>query len=317
MNENINFSKPKGDLEDDKDYSSTSTTIYEDDNDLTYFSKSGKGRALNSSLSKRSPLSIINKSNQASGSSACSSHHMEQPAKTPSKLDEIFVKRLQPKEPMVDPFQFVSDEILLHIFSYLPKKALTRIALVNDRFNRVQQDETLWVRMDLGNKPLKRGAISKLLCRGLVILRLAQAKIQSPIFEPDFNPVGFVSKLQYLDLSMASIDTESLTQLLHACGNLKKLSVEFVPLNMSVCHEIGLNMGLEVLNMAMCEGITKSALAYILQMCPNLTALNIAWINLSCDGCSTLAENLTPNIVRLNMAGCRKTLMDKRKFKLF
>lgn len=310
MNENVNFSKTTSDFEDDKDLStSVSVTVYEDDSDISYFNKSSKPRILNASLGKRSPLAIINKPNQPSGAS--SSH--QQPVKTPSKIDEAFVKRLQQKESFPDPFQFISDEVLLHIFSFLPKKALFRVALVNDRFSRVMQDDTLWVRLDLGNKLLKRGAISKILCRGLIIVRLAQAKIQSPIFESHFIAEGFVSKLQYLDLSMASIDKTSLGQLLATCRLLKKLSVEAVPIDDDVCREIAENANLEVLNMAMCEGLSQDGIVIMLPRLQNLLALNVSWTQLNSDCVAAVVEQLTPNIMRLNVAGCRKSLMDKRE----
>lgn len=314
MSENASFSKTLSEFEDDKDDNlSGSVTVYEDDNDISYYNKSSKSRILNSSLGKRSPLALINK---PSTSSSLSSHQQQHPTKTPSKVDEAFVKRLQPKECVADPFQFLSEEILLHIFSYLPKKTLNRIALVNRRFSRVMQDKNLWVRMDLGNKLLRRGAISKILCRGLIILRLAQAKIQNPIFESHFILDGFQSKLQYLDLSMASINKTSLAQLLSTCRSLKKLSVESVPLNVDVCLEIAFNKKLEVLNMAMCEGLDSDSIIILLMNLKQLTALNISWTQLNVECVSAVVEQLTPTIMRLNIAGCRKSLKDRREYQL-
>lgn len=311
MNENVNFSKTLSEFEDDRN-SSISVTIYEDDNDITYFNKSSKNRNLKSSVGIRSPLAIINKAGYQIAGPSSSGHQQIQ--KVPLKIDETFVKRLQPKECVSDPFQYLSDEVLLNIFKFLPKKALNRLALVNDRFSRVIQDETLWIQMDLAYKLLRKEAISKILCRGLVILRLAQAKIQSPIFEPDFISEGFESKLQYLDLSMASIDKASLTQLLAACRLLKKLSLEAVPVDANVCREIAQNKSLEVLNLAMCEGLTKTGVNSLITSLQNLTALNISWTNLKTNCVTIIVENLTPSIMRLNIAGCRKSLIDKREY---
>lgn len=47
------------------------------------------------------------------------------------------------------------------------------------------------------------------------------------------------SRIQYLDLSMASIDVPSLNHLLERCPLLKKLSLESVPLEDSTCEIIG------------------------------------------------------------------------------
>lgn len=302
MTENLNFSK---NVSDSVDESTASVTVYEDDNDLTYFNKS-KSHLCNSLLSKRSPLATINKPSNQAGPS-------QQVSKPVYKFDESFVRRLVPKENLPDPFQFLSEEVLLHIFSFLPKKTLNRIAVVNERFCRVVQDETLWIRMDLGNKLLRRGALSVILCRGFVILRLAQAKIQSPIFEPDFITEGYVSKLQYLDLSIASIDKTSLAQLLRVCRHLKKLSLEALPLDMPVCREISANKALETLNLAMCEGLTTEAVMLMMLTLRNLVALNISWTRLPRAAIEALTCNVPPSIMRLNVAGCRNLLLDKRK----
>lgn len=77
---------------------------------------------------------------------------------------------------------------------------------------------------------------------------------------PIFNPVDlrkdFLSKIQFLDLSMATIETNILAQLFTKCRYIRKLSLENVPLNDAVCKAIGQNRKLEVLNIAMCSGLT-------------------------------------------------------------
>lgn len=322
MNEGAKFSNTFSDIDEDAS-PSVSVTIYEDESSLNYYNKSSpklpmakgssetKQRILTASSCIRSPLSLISKNNQASGAS---SSHQLQRTKTPCKIDDSFVRRLQPKEYQPDPFNRISDEILLQIFSYLPKKALTRAALVNDRFSRVIQDDTLWVQLDLASKCIRAGAISTILCRGLVILRLAQAKIQVPIFEPDFIADGYQSKLQYLDLSMASIDCESLTQLLATCRHLVKLSLEAVPLDDSVCGEVANNRSLEVLNLAMCEGLTANGIALMMSSLQNLVALNISWTHLDSDDITAVVGGITPSIIRLNISGCRLSMFDRREF---
>lgn len=310
MNENISISKTLKDSDVDKDLS-VSVTIYEDNNDITYFNKSSRSRNLNSSVGTRSPLAIINKVNNCIAGPSTS--HQELVKKTSVFDEETTVKGVQPKEYHCDPFQYLSDEIVLNILKFLPRKALNRLALVNERFSRIIQDETLWIQMDLGYKPIRKEAIGKILCRGLVILRLAQAKIQSPIFEHSLISGGFESKLQYLDLSLATIDKTSLKQFLSVCRSLKKLSLEAVPVDVYVCREIAQNKALEVLNLTMCEGLNKSGITVLISSLQNLVALNISWTNLNTNCVSILVENLPPSIMRLNVSGCRKSLIDKRK----
>lgn len=67
----------------------------------------------------------------------------------------------------------------------------------------------------------------------------------------------YTSKLQFLDLSMATISAGGLVELLSRCTRLKKISLEHVPLNDAVCKELANNRHLEVLNLAMCSGITR------------------------------------------------------------
>lgn len=77
-----------------------------------------------------------------------------------------------------DNFAKLSDEILLNIFKWLPKKTLSRLSLVNHRFHRVTQDESLWTRLDLAGKTIQPYALGRILVRGTVILRLAQSKVR-------------------------------------------------------------------------------------------------------------------------------------------
>lgn len=76
-------------------------------------------------------------------------------------------------------FEKLSDEILLDIFKWLPKKTLLRLATVCRRFNRCARDETLWTRLDLGLRTLRPTALEQVVKRGVPILRLAQAEVRN------------------------------------------------------------------------------------------------------------------------------------------
>lgn len=76
-----------------------------------------------------------------------------------------------------DNFERLSDEMMLSVFKWLPKKTLMRCNLVNHRFNRVAQDESLWTRLDLAMKTVQPYALGRILVRGVVILRMAQCKV--------------------------------------------------------------------------------------------------------------------------------------------
>lgn len=315
MNENFNLSK--SDLDND---TSADVTVYEDNPDIQYFNKSAKSRLLNISHGKRSPLAVLNKTSKSSSQQpvAGPSNSNQGPStsnavKQAAIIDEAFLRRHQTREALPDPFQLLADEIVLQILSYLPKKALARVATVNSRFSRIVKDETLWVRLDLGHKVISQGSLEVMLSRGLVVLRLASAKIQCPAFVPDFDTANFESKLQFLDLSMTNIDTNSLQKLLATCYSLKKLSLEFVPVDEDVCRELAHNAELEVLNLTMCQGLTREGIRVMLLGLQNLSALNISWTGISKNCLWSLVEHISPSVNRLNIAGCRKSLLDSRK----
>lgn len=236
--------------------------------------------------------------------------------------------RIRPPRDTKNYFNLLSDEIILQIFKWLPKKALLRCGYVCRRFNRCASDESLWTRLDLGGRTLKSGCMENILNRGVVILRLAQSEICGDIFEAKAssstssslitndqrNNENFISKLQYLDLSMISINKSSLKTLLSCCRNLKKLSLEHLSLNDEICAEVAKNEHLGTLNLTMCNGLEAWSIRKMMESLSELTSLNISWTNLSIDAITALVTHITPNLLRLNVAGCRKTMFDSRKF---
>jgi len=129
--------------------------------------------------------------------------------------------------------------------------------LVCKRWCQIGRDEVLWTRLDLGSKVLGEGTLGHILPRGVQILRLAQAEIADSVFCVGSQVLNdsYVSKLQYLDLSMALISPTGLAMLLSKCKYLKKLSLEKCILNRDCCKAISENTELKVLNLTMCENI--------------------------------------------------------------
>lgn len=76
-----------------------------------------------------------------------------------------------------DQFKKLSDEVVLSILRWLPKRSLINCAMVSKRFYRLAYDEALWTRMDLGGKNLPPGTIGSIIQRGCRILRLAQTAV--------------------------------------------------------------------------------------------------------------------------------------------
>ncbi|XP_026325482.1 lysine-specific demethylase 2A-like [Hyposmocoma kahamanoa] len=89
----------------------------------------------------------------------------------------IISRRLQSSPTGTDSFSALSDEMLLSVFRWLPKRALAHCMLVCKRWHRVACDETLWQRLDLGNKTLAKDALARILARKPVIVRLANSEV--------------------------------------------------------------------------------------------------------------------------------------------
>ncbi|CAH0730863.1 unnamed protein product, partial [Brenthis ino] len=200
-----------------------------------------------------------------------------------------------------DSFSLLPDEVLLGVLRWLPKRALAHCALLSKRFYRLACDETLWQRLDLGNKTLSKDALGKILDRKPVIVRLASSEIG------DWNPTTppIQSRIQYLDLSMCSISSDTLCHLLSRCSGLKKLSLESVKLCELSQNLLGKCSNLETLNLAMARGITTEGLTAILKGCTSLQSLNISWCNLSEASLQVLVTSLPTNLQRLNISGAR------------
>ncbi|XP_060526311.1 S-phase kinase-associated protein 2 [Cylas formicarius] len=225
---------------------------------------------------------------------------------------EVITKPIRPSN-RTSYFDILSDEVILHILKWLPKSYLSDIALVCRRFYRLTQDESLWTRMDLGNKHFRPGDLGKILSRQVVVLRMAKSKIMDNVIMPNckaYSP-DFQVRLLYLDLSMVHISLEGLTTLFSKCKRLRKLSLENVPVNDEVLLALSSNRDIEVINFAMCTGIQQTGLKHLLGNCKKIRELNLGWTYLNQDSIQYICESLPSTVDRLNMSGCRKLLLDK------
>lgn len=309
------------------------SVLNEEENECTKKSRntiqfSGNTMSLNSSSHKgRSPLANVSNHAQpcnnnlphGTGSIVQTGPHDANLRKYFSLVNEerfFLYRKPTIKALMEDNFGKLSDEIILHIFRFLPKKALIRCSQVSKRFNQVSLDETLWIRLDLSCRSLREGALGRVISRGTVILRLAQAHISNPVFTEGSVEPTFETKLQFLDLSMCSIDQETLRELLSRCRSLRKLSLENVPVDTECCREITNNINLEALNLTMCEGLDYYNVTLLVKKLTKLHSLNISWTQLSRPTVEAVVTHVTPSLLRLNISGCRNSMTDDALNKL-
>ncbi|KAJ1522141.1 hypothetical protein ONE63_002452 [Megalurothrips usitatus] len=227
--------------------------------------------------------------------------------------DDFLVFRRQKSQGRTgeDHFSKLSDEIVLSVFRWLPKKTLKQCALVSRRWRNIARDEELWTRLDLGTKTLCPGNLADVLRRGVRILRLAQCDIPDPVFGADPLPDDYVSRLNFLDLSLACISEQGLLSLMKKTKYLIKLSLEHCVLNDEICEAISQNSQLEVLNLTMVYNLTANGLRAIISKCRRIVALNLGWTGLTIEAVDSLMSCLPPNLSQLNISGCRQALMDK------
>merc|ERR1719412_976321 len=234
-----------------------------------------------------------------------------------------------PVVPGSDLFNQMPSEVVLLVFKWLPKCTLAKSARVCKRWLRLSQDESLWRRLDLGLATVPAGVVGQEMTRGCCVLRLARATISPPVFvshvtgETTFPPalgdtsldtsvtmLETSSRLQYLDLSMASISPGCLEQVLSGCSMLRNLALEMCSLTDTACHAIAGNRNLNVLHLGQVQGLTLEGISTILERCRNLTELNLGWTELSQETVARVCGLLGPGLRRLCLAGHRDSLLD-------
>ena len=138
--------------------------------------------------------------------------------------------------PGVDFFNLMSDELILRVFRWLSKSTLAKCARVCKTWHRLSADESLWRRLDLGLSSVPAGVAGQVIGRGCSVLRLARATMEEPVFsQQGINK----ARLQYLDLSSATVMVTCLEQLLTHCSLLRNLSLEMCSVSDIICAAIG------------------------------------------------------------------------------
>ncbi|WAR23879.1 SKP2-like protein [Mya arenaria] len=133
-------------------------------------------------------------------------------------------KRQKTDPDAFDHFSLLSDEMVLGVFSWLPKFVLAKCARVCKKWSRLVLDESLWKRLDLSARTLGPGVLGLVLNRGVMALRLAKTEIEGPIFTGPSSPmksaslIGENRELTTLNMAMCQgISVNSLIPILSNC----------------------------------------------------------------------------------------------------
>ncbi|XP_041474974.1 S-phase kinase-associated protein 2-like [Lytechinus variegatus] len=238
------------------------------------------------------------------------------------------------KDPGADPFLYLSDEVILSIFHWLPKKSLTHCAKVCRRWRRLSYDEELWRKVDLSSRNFLPGILGLILERGIVHAKLSRCTITGPVFDPDLDGsameegnsetddlnssrMSSVStnplQLESLDLSACiNDDPANIQTVLARCPSLRKLSLESCQLNGNALLTLAENgASLEVLDLAMCRLTNPEALTTLIRAASRLQSLNISWLGLSAERVKELITVLPTKLKHLNISGYKEKLKNK------
>ncbi|XP_022200121.2 S-phase kinase-associated protein 2 isoform X2 [Nilaparvata lugens] len=213
-------------------------------------------------------------------------------------------------------FTKISDEMILQIFQFLPKKSIADCASVCKRWRDVAYDESLWTRLDLSGRAFQTDTLAYIISRNSRIVKMPTVEICSPIFAECVDMVtSFWWRVEYLDLSMAVVNPADLAVLLSKCRDLRKLSLEHCCADRSVCESVAQNEKLDTLNMVMCYMVSCEGLTEIMKYCKRLRELNLGWTELEGDSVEAVCSLVNPDITHLDISGC-KALKDEQALKL-
>jgi len=179
---------------------------------------------------------------------------------------------------------------------------------VSKRIKEISNDETLWQKINLFNKRVSKGFLSRILANNCKYLSLNEAVLGNPLdsacrkLELDLRDEK--SKLIYLDLSWCKSSVADIEVILASCHCLEKLSLADIKLTSSMISSIcnGNAQTLQSLNLDFCKGLDLGSVQNILNRCVNLNELNLRNTRLSDETEKYLAENLPSSVEKLDLS---------------
>ncbi|CAF3396002.1 unnamed protein product [Rotaria sp. Silwood1] len=210
----------------------------------------------------------------------------------------------------IDYFNSLSDELILTILRYLPRASLASMAQVCRRLRSLTYDPSLWCRVDMSRKHIESCYLRDVLLRGTIILKMYQTTVfGNSIYSPNRNT--WFTKLQFLDLTLATISSDCLLSLMSACRSLRKLSLETLPLNLSIFEKLALNSHLDTLNLTMCTGIDLDCCSILTSQMKHLRYLNLGWTQLSDQCVHYICRTIQSSIEQITLTGFRQGMTDE------
>ena len=205
------------------------------------------------------------------------------------------------------------DEIILKIFSLLDIKEILKCGQVSQRIRAISNDESLWLQLNLGYGDIPYRFLEKAFENGCIYLSLDCAHLNGVVNSK--IPLN----LKYLVLSQDSninARTKKTTLkvpkgLFKNCHSLQKLAMENLILDFEDIKQIGKNgQTLTILDLGIIN-LEKSwrqgkELKELFKSCVVLEELKLHIFNHHSKLFNAVANNLTPNILKVNLSGNKK-----------
>eukprot|EP00116_Pleurobrachia_bachei_P004740 sb/3465002/ len=212
------------------------------------------------------------------------------------------------KEGKIDenPWSRFSEELTLKIFSYLKIEDLCRCSLVCSYWRRLSYDKSLWKKINLRNRNIPIDQLVARLRFGTRYLSLACVQVRDATMTNRFS--GENLAITHVDFGLSTISTHLMTRLLEISPNLRKVNLEAMNLSPALLRALSGCRNLEILNLAMCNGVSADPLVAITKNCLNLVELNLAWCKISTKTFSRLFPKRCESMKKLNVSGGRETV---------
>ena len=200
----------------------------------------------------------------------------------------------------------IPNEILLEIFSLLDIKGVLQCGQVSKRLRAISNDQSLWLKLNIFERKVPFDFIEKAIQNGCEYLNLSCSYIHlgAKMLEMPW-------KLKYLDISWAP---NGLEEGLQNCHFLQKLSVDNLSLDSFAIEKICQNgETLRILNLERCNIDYYQRTGLIQKLFTKCSQLREVNLNKGIGGffgneilldphLFALIDNLTPNILKLNLS---------------
>ena len=204
-------------------------------------------------------------------------------------------------------FEGLPDEIILKIFSLLDIKGVFQCGKVSKRLRAISNDQSLWSKLNLFEREVPYGFIEKAVQNGCEYLNLRCSSVNGS------KKSNMPWKLKYLDISQNV--PEGVLQNCHSLEKLAVDNVKLMPHDIDQICQNGKTLGILSLGQSILPPICNRTILIqkLFTKCHQLTEVNmvrcLSSAGLRYPHVCALVDNLTPNILKLNL-GSQKCIED-------